>query len=61
MVYGWVYGILLRFKVMRQLGKYVGRWLEIIPNPPKGNRFFSIIDFTFNKKTLKYQLRGIFL
>lgn len=44
---------------MRQLGKYEGRWLEVIPEPPQGNRFFSIIDFTFNQKTLKYQLNGI--
>lgn len=52
-----IYGILPRFRRIRQLGKYEGRWLEIIPHTDS-NRPYSIIDFTFNQSSLKYELNG---
>ncbi len=52
-----IYGLLPRFRAIRQLGIYEGRWLEIIPKTDT-KRPYSIIDFTFNQATLKYELNG---
>jgi len=52
-----IFGLLPRSRTIRQLGKYEGRWLEIIPRTDS-NRPYSIIDFTFNQATLKYELNG---
>ena len=61
--YAIVYHVLPHWKYMRELGKYEGRWLEIIPNHPKinnpNNREYSIIDFKFNRNSFKYELKGV--
>lgn len=50
------YKILPKFKGLRELGKYEGRWLQIIPE--SSERPCSIIDFTYNKASLKYEMLG---
>lgn len=49
--------ILSKFKCFREFGQYEGRWLQIIPDLDK--RPYSIIDFEYNKKLRKYELKGI--
>ena len=51
-----VYGILPRFKVLRKLGHYEGRWLQIIPELT--DRPCSIIELKFNQASLKYEMIG---
>lgn len=50
------YKILPKFKKLRELGKYEGRWLQIIPE--FSERPCSIIDFTYNTASLKYEMLG---
>ena len=49
--------ILAVCKRFREYGQYEGRWLQIIPDLEK--RPYSIIDFDYNKKLRKYELKGI--
>lgn len=51
-----IYGILPRFKGMRKLGHYEGRWLQIIPE--LNTRPCSIIELKFNQASLKYEMIG---
>lgn len=44
-----------RFRRYRHLGKYEGRWLQIIPG---FSRPYSIIDLRYNKELQKYELFG---
>lgn len=50
------YAVLPRIKYFRELRKYEGRWLQIIPDLKE--RPCAIIDFTYNKASLKYELIG---
>ena len=50
------YSVLPRIKYFRELKKYEGRWLQIIPDLK--DRPCSIIDFTYNTTSLKYELVG---
>ena len=58
LAYATFYKLLPLIPFLRAFHKYEGRWLEIIPNPPSGRKY-SIIDFKFNYKTLKYELKGV--
>lgn len=50
------YAVLPRIKFFRNFKEYEGRWLEIIPDLK--NRPCSIIDFTFNQSSMKYEMIG---
>lgn len=52
-----VYKVLPRVSILRNLSKYEGIWLQLIPDFPE--RPYSIITFTYNKKEYKYEFFGI--
>ena len=54
--YIFFYTVLPRIKFFRGFKEYEGRWLEIIPEFE--DRPCSIIDFTFNKSSMKYEMVG---